>query len=147
MVVYNFQLTPFGRVLVAFSQEKICFLGFVVTTPEDLELEFVRFFPRATKNTVLNFDLGFWMTTAHGLEDFAVPGTSFQRSVWVELLKIPHGQTVTYSQVAARLGKSTAVRAVARAIGANFVSMLIPCHRVVGKNGKLTGYRWGLEAK
>jgi AraC family transcriptional regulator of adaptative response/methylated-DNA-[protein]-cysteine methyltransferase len=145
--VYNFQLTPFGRVLVAFSQEKICFLGFVVTTSEDLELEFLRFFSLATKNTLLNFDLGFWTKKAHALDDFAVPGTSFQRSVWVELLKIPHGQTVTYSQVAARLGKSTAVRAVARAIGANFVSMLIPCHRVVGKNGKLTGYRWGLEAK
>ncbi|MDR6553456.1 methylated-DNA--[protein]-cysteine S-methyltransferase [Paenibacillus qinlingensis] len=74
-------------------------------------------------------------------------GTAFQQSVWRALHEIGHGETVSYSQVAQTLDKSSAVRAVGTAIGANPVLIVVPCHRVVGKNGALTGYRGGLENK
>ncbi|SEJ46079.1 methylated-DNA-[protein]-cysteine S-methyltransferase [Bhargavaea ginsengi] len=74
-------------------------------------------------------------------------GTPFQQKVWQALREIPCGETVTYSDIAERIGRPTAVRAVAAAIGANPVLMLVPCHRVIGKNGKLTGFRGGLSMK
>ncbi len=74
-------------------------------------------------------------------------GTNFQISVWKELQDIPYGATVSYSEIALRIGKSNAVRAVANAIGANLISIFIPCHRVIGSNGTLTGYRGGLNSK
>jgi len=74
-------------------------------------------------------------------------GTPFQLSVWEALSKIQHGQSVTYTQIAESIGRPTAVRAVGAAIGANPIPFVIPCHRVIGKNGNLTGYRGGLEVK
>lgn len=74
-------------------------------------------------------------------------GTSFQQSVWALLLKIPSGETLTYGEIAIRLGKPSATRAVASAIGRNPISIVIPCHRVIGKDGSLTGYAGGLERK
>jgi O-6-methylguanine DNA methyltransferase len=76
-----------------------------------------------------------------------VPGTTFQEQVWGALLKIPHGSTTSYSAVAASIGKPDAVRAVARANGDNRVAILIPCHRVIGADGSLTGYGGGLSRK
>ncbi|MBB6678178.1 methylated-DNA--[protein]-cysteine S-methyltransferase [Cohnella lubricantis] len=84
-------------------------------------------------------------------ERFTVPfdlrGTSFQLAVWEALGGIPYGQTLSYSDIAERIRRPSAVRAVGAAIGANPVLITIPCHRVVGKNGALTGYRGGLEMK
>lgn len=74
-------------------------------------------------------------------------GTSFQQAVWRVLHQIPHGETCSYSQVAQELDKISAVRAVGTAIGANPVLIVVPCHRVVGKDGSLTGYRGGLRNK
>ncbi len=73
--------------------------------------------------------------------------TTFQALVWAALQSIPCGETRTYSQIAAQLGKPTAARAVARACAVNPLALVIPCHRAVGKSGALTGYRWGLERK
>ncbi|MBR0670028.1 bifunctional DNA-binding transcriptional regulator/O6-methylguanine-DNA methyltransferase Ada [Neoroseomonas soli] len=74
-------------------------------------------------------------------------GTAFQRRVWEALRQIPLGETRTYSGLAAALGEPRATRAVARACAQNKVSLAVPCHRVVGKDGDLTGYRWGVERK
>ena len=74
-------------------------------------------------------------------------GTPFQQQVWATLQTIPLGQTRSYSTVAELMGRASAVRAVARACADNPVSLLVPCHRVIGKSGKLTGYRWGLQRK
>lgn len=73
--------------------------------------------------------------------------TAFQMRVWRELGKIPYGETVSYSDVAEKIGSKNAVRAVATACAANRVALVIPCHRVVGKSGKPSGYRWGIERK
>ena len=74
-------------------------------------------------------------------------GTPFQLAVWGALCEIPYGQTWSYSDVAAHINKPASVRAVGTAIGANPLLITVPCHRVIGKNGALTGYRGGLEMK
>lgn len=74
-------------------------------------------------------------------------GTAFQKSVWRALLNIPYGETKTYKQVAVELGKEQAVRAVGTAIGKNPISIIAPCHRVIGTDGNLRGFAGGLEAK
>jgi len=76
-----------------------------------------------------------------------VQGTAFQMRVWEELRRIPRGQTVSYSELANRIGKPTAARAVARACATNPVAIITPCHRVIRGNGELSGYRWGVERK
>lgn len=78
---------------------------------------------------------------------FDYQGTAFQLSVWRALCEIPYGQTKSYSDIANRINKPSAVRAVGGAIGANPVLIMVPCHRVIGKNGTLTGYRGGLQMK
>ncbi|WP_316570268.1 methylated-DNA--[protein]-cysteine S-methyltransferase [Neobacillus sp. YIM B06451] len=74
-------------------------------------------------------------------------GTAFQEGVWEALRQIPYGETVCYSDIANMIGKPTAVRAVGSAIGANPVLIVVPCHRVVGKDGSMTGFREGLDMK
>ena len=74
-------------------------------------------------------------------------GTAFQQSVWQALLAIPSGATTSYGDLSQRVGRPTAVRAVAAAIGRNPVSIVVPCHRVLGRDGSLTGYAGGLERK
>ncbi|MBI1274187.1 MAG: methylated-DNA--[protein]-cysteine S-methyltransferase [Alphaproteobacteria bacterium] len=77
----------------------------------------------------------------------ALHGTPFQTAVWKALAKIPHGQTVSYADIARRVGKPKAVRAVGTAVGSNPVSVIIPCHRVIGSDGGLHGFGWGLPMK
>jgi AraC family transcriptional regulator of adaptative response/methylated-DNA-[protein]-cysteine methyltransferase len=76
-----------------------------------------------------------------------VQGTAFQEAVWQELRRIPPGETRSYSEIAAAVGKPNAVRAAGSANGANNVAVLIPCHRVVRSDGSLGGYAYGLEIK
>ncbi len=76
-----------------------------------------------------------------------VVGTGFQKSVWSALLEVPYGKTVTYKDLARSLGNEKAVRAVAAANGANALAIVIPCHRIVGSRGELTGYSGGLAVK
>jgi AraC family transcriptional regulator, regulatory protein of adaptative response / methylated-DNA-[protein]-cysteine methyltransferase len=84
-------------------------------------------------------------------EELALPivleATPFQLSVWRELCSIPRGATRSYGEIARRLGRPTATRAVGRANGANPLAVIIPCHRAIGTDGALTGYRWGLVYK
>jgi methylated-DNA-[protein]-cysteine S-methyltransferase len=79
--------------------------------------------------------------------DLAPRGTPFQICVWEELRKIPYGDTISYAELARRIGKISAVRAVGSANGANPIPVIIPCHRVIGSNGTLTGYGGGIERK
>ena len=85
------------------------------------------------------------------LKDFDLPlkptGTPFQRTVWDQLIRIPFGQTISYGELAKRIGQPTASRAVGLANGSNPISIVIPCHRVIGANGSLTGYGGGIDRK
>ena len=84
-------------------------------------------------------------------KDFDIPllfaGTEFQKRVWAELLKIPFGKTETYLGLSQRLGNEKAIRAVAATNGANAISIIVPCHRIIGSNGDLVGYAGGLSSK
>jgi AraC family transcriptional regulator of adaptative response/methylated-DNA-[protein]-cysteine methyltransferase len=85
---------------------------------------------------------------ARGLDvPLDVRGTPFQRTVWQALREIPAGSTASYTDIANRIGLPTAVRAVAQACAANALAVVVPCHRVVTMDGKLSGYRWGVERK
>lgn len=81
--------------------------------------------------------------------DFALApkGTDFQKRVWAELVKIPFGETISYGELARRIGNPAASRAVGRANATNPIAVIVPCHRVIGTNGKLTGYAGGIELK
>jgi methylated-DNA-[protein]-cysteine S-methyltransferase len=85
------------------------------------------------------------------LREFEIPlfmdGTDFQKGVWRNLLRIPYGETITYGELAKRIGDPNAVRAVGAANGQNPLPIIVPCHRVIGSNGSLTGFGGGLENK
>ena len=107
-----------------------------VETPSDLTQEAARQLDEYFKGEGQAFDLPLVMA-----------GSDFQQRVWQELLKIPYGETISYGELAKRIGQAQAVRAVANANGANALSIFIPCHRVIGSNRSLTGYAGGLAAK
>jgi len=77
----------------------------------------------------------------------APDGTEFQKRVWAELRRIPYGETISYAELARRVGSEDASRAVGRANGANPIAIVVPCHRVIGADGSLTGYAYGVELK
>ena len=77
----------------------------------------------------------------------APPGTDFQKAVWAELLEIPYGESRTYGDIANALGIPRGAQAVGQAVGRNPIGIIIPCHRILGVGGKLTGFAWGLEKK
>lgn len=79
--------------------------------------------------------------------EVVMPGTAFQQSAWMTLRSIPAGETLSYAEQAARMGRPNSMRAVGAANGANPVGLVVPCHRVIGANGSLTGYGGGLERK
>jgi len=76
-----------------------------------------------------------------------LPGTPFQKKVWIELTKIPYGKTISYLELAKRIGRPKSVRAVANAVGANPLPIQIPCHRVIASNGTIGGYSLGVKMK
>ena len=78
---------------------------------------------------------------------YKMQGTEFQEIVWKELLNVNYGTTISYKELAKRIGRPTAVRAVANAVGKNKIGIIIPCHRIIGSNGTLTGYAGGLNNK
>jgi AraC family transcriptional regulator of adaptative response/methylated-DNA-[protein]-cysteine methyltransferase len=143
-----------GPLLVGATEAGICFIGFA--EPHDaLEGDVRARFPKArlepagpelsgTVQAVLDF-------IAEPSAALALPldlrGTAFQRRVWEALTRIPLGETRSYSGLAAALGQPAATRAVARACAQNPVALAVPCHRVVGASGDLTGYRWGVPRK
>lgn len=142
-----------GWVQVAVTQRGICAIQ-LGDSPGQLMRELRARFHAAS--IVESQDLGSHLravatlikTPAKGLSlPMDVQGTAFQRRVWQELTRIKPGRTISYQQVAASIGKPKAARAVAGAIAANPLAVAIPCHRVVGTDGKLHGYRWGLDRK
>jgi AraC family transcriptional regulator of adaptative response/methylated-DNA-[protein]-cysteine methyltransferase len=151
---YTIVNSPLGRLLVGATDRGICAL-YLGEADGRLEDALHREYPRAEIQRDRN-GLEGWVEKilAHlkGKEPHLdlptdVQATAFQRRVWEELRKIPYGATRTYSQVARAIGRPRAIRAVARACATNPVSVVVPCHRVVREDGKLAGYRWGLERK
>lgn len=157
LIRYTTAASPLGRMLVAATPAGVCAITFGRDDAEliaDLRQRFDQAqLVTAKGNTGWLADAVAFIasqTTEHPLAatfPLDVRATAFQQRVWKALQQIPRGETRTYSEVARDLGRPTATRAVAAAIGANPVAVAVPCHRVIGKDGGLTGYRWGIERK
>lgn len=148
--------TPLGQILITASTRGVCLAEFAGTPRMERESrDLERLFQART-------EAGGNEHTAQAAQELAeyfrggrqrftvaldTPGTDFQRQVWAALRDIPYGTTSHYQALAATIGKPAAVRAVAAANGANRVAILIPCHRIIGKDGTLTGYGGGLPRK
>jgi AraC family transcriptional regulator, regulatory protein of adaptative response / methylated-DNA-[protein]-cysteine methyltransferase len=143
-----------GGILVAQSVRGVC----AILIGEDrirLEQDLRRRFPKANLAAAMNGQeelvaqvAGLIEKPRAGLDlPLDVRGTDFQQLVWDALRQIPLGSTATYTDIARQIGMPGAVRAVARACGANELAVAIPCHRVIRNDGSLSGYRWGVERK
>ena len=143
-----------GAILVAASEVGVCAI-LIGDDPDALARDLQDRFPRAE---LIGGDAGFEQLVAKvvglveapglGLDlPLDVRGTAFQQRVWQALREIPAGRTVSYADLAKRIGAPKSVRAVAQACGANALAVAIPCHRVVRNDGALAGYRWGVERK
>lgn len=148
--------TPLGEMLAVFGGKGLCLLEFVGQKQLEQEITAVQkalhgqfIFQENEQTQLLRQELDLYFQGR--LKVFATPletiGTAFQQQVWNALLTIPYGETRSYKEQAQQLGNPKAIRAVAAANGQNKVSILIPCHRVIGSDGKLTGYAGGLNRK
>lgn len=143
------------NLFVAKTAKGLCYIGSPGQSFEDFQAYLNKRFPGAVLQENPN-SLAPYLQELHDYFSgnrtlFSLPvdvkGTPFQEEIWQALQEIPYGQTVSYSDIAVRIQRPAAVRAVGAAIGANPVMISVPCHRVVGKNGAMTGYRGGLELK
>ncbi len=152
---YGFHPSPFGIALVMATPRGLAGLAFCdegeeVTCFEDMarrwpNANYIADVTATAPYAVQIFDPANW--AADRPLRVVLIGTDFQVRVWEQLLKIPMGKAVTYSDIASGIGKPSASRAVGAAVGANPISFVVPCHRAVGKSGALTGYHWGLTRK
>ncbi|AYC28555.1 methylated-DNA--[protein]-cysteine S-methyltransferase [Paenisporosarcina cavernae] len=141
--------------ILAATEKGLCFIGSPNEGFHELETWAQKKIPKATfeqnppklQVATTALDQYFFGNERHADVTLDLRGTDFQQSVWNALQKIPYGKTVSYGEIAAEIGKPSAVRAVGGAIGANPVMVFIPCHRVIGRNGTLTGFRGGLKLK
>jgi AraC family transcriptional regulator of adaptative response/methylated-DNA-[protein]-cysteine methyltransferase len=150
-------LSPFGWVIVGATERGLCWLALGATAAEaeaSLREEFPLAILRHDPSLVRMVEAALTVVSGqtNPSEKLAPPpvdlrGTAFQLRVWQALRAIPRGETRSYSQLAREQGNPNATRAVARACATNRVAVVVPCHRVVGVNGSLTGYRWGVERK
>jgi AraC family transcriptional regulator of adaptative response/methylated-DNA-[protein]-cysteine methyltransferase len=150
--------SPFGWVVVGATERGLCWLSLASTRAEteiSLHTEFpaaelhhdpslLQLVDAALKRVGEGSDLG---ESRGQIDSLDLRGTVFQLRVWQALRQIPRGETRSYSEIARELGDPKATRAVARACATNRVALVVPCHRVVGASGSLTGYRWGVERK
>ena len=148
--------TPFGFLLLGSYKDEVCLCDWAKaknlkiiasrlekTLKADFDFKTTKVLDEATRQLQtyflkerLTFDLPLLLI-----------GTDFQKQVWQALQEIPYGETITYAELASRIGKPQAVRAVANAIGANALNIIVPCHRVIGADRALTGYAGGLDTK
>lgn len=144
---YTFSNTPVGRVWIAWCERGLVSVGFATQDrgaqvrsdwefDKDLQCAATEQLESYFAGTLRKFDL-----------PLVVEGTDFQKKVWAELPRIKFGETTTYGELARRINRPTAARAVGAANGQNRIAIVLPCHRVIGHNGHLTGFAGGLDIK
>jgi AraC family transcriptional regulator of adaptative response/methylated-DNA-[protein]-cysteine methyltransferase len=155
---YTFRDTTLGLICMAATANGVCFVAFGEDQPAILA-DFEKEFPEATlepSEAGRRPELSSWIAAfaAHLDNNADLPhlpldirGTDFEKLVWRTLKTIPEGRVLGYSQLAEKVGRPSAVRAVASACGRNRIAVLIPCHRILRADGQLGGYRWGLSRK
>lgn len=148
--------TPLGEMIACATDKGICLLEF--NDRKKLEDQFKKLSKDLNTSIAEEENIHFNLLKKEleayfngKLEKFTTPldiiGTEFQKKVWQALLTIPYGKTVSYLQQSESMGNPLSIRAVANANGMNKIAIIVPCHRVIGSNGKLTGYAGGLERK
>ncbi len=156
--IINFEIldTPLGKMLACATKDGICMLEFIDRRAFVTELKDLKRMLRATIEPGTNKhlkqvekELNEYFEKKRKKFDVALitSGTDFQNAVWKKLLDIPYGETRSYKQQSIALGNLGAIRAVGTANGANRISIIVPCHRVIGEDGNLTGYGGGLKRK
>ena len=152
----QYHKTPIGQLVLGSFDEKLCMCDWLYRTKRQtvdnrlLKRLNAPFLEESSEViSIAKQQLGEYFDAKR--KQFSVPllmiGTDFQKQVWSELVKIPFGKTFSYLELAESINNKKAVRAVASANGANAISIFIPCHRIIGRNGQLTGYAGGLPAK
>lgn len=156
MMFSNFITTPLGEMLVCGNDKEISLLEFTNRKNFQHQIDNLQ---KYISSEIIKKDLPIFSKVQNQLNEyfkgertqFDIPlqffGTDFQKSVWEILMQIPYGKTFFYAQQAELLGDKKKVRAVANANGKNKIAIIVPCHRVIGSNGKLTGYAGGLWRK
>lgn len=152
-IIYGYTLSPFGKTFMAYTPIGLCMLNFVKEGTESVHEALLR--KQWQGNDFISDDEEikkrakdiFCPLKKGKYPPMHIGGTIFQQKVWFALLEIPFGTTVSYSDIARKIEKPKAVRAVATAVGKNDISFVIPCHRVVHSDGKDEGYRWGTDIK
>ena len=152
----EYHKTPFGEFIIGSFENKLCLLDFRYRKNREtidkrlksnLKAIYVEQTSAVIKECKKQLDEYFSMNR----KEFDIPlllvGSDFQKSVWDALLKIPYGKTSSYLDLAKKIDNEKAVRAVANANGANCIAIIVPCHRVIGSDGSLTGYAGGLDLK
>lgn len=143
------------KLTLARTDRGLCYVGSPGEGPEELERHCIKRFPDAQfihdPPALKDYRESLESLLMGSSESFHLPfdtaGTDFQRSIWQALLKVPHGQTISYSELAASVGKPQAVRAAGSAVGANPLLVFVPCHRVIRKSGDVSGFRGGMPLK
>ncbi len=153
MLQYTIASTALGQALLVQSQQGIRALFFAETEQDLLNALHTLYSGQdcqrqdARLRAVLENIVATWQANQPLDLPLDLQGTDFQKKVWKALLSIPFGEVWTYSQLAAYIGQPSAFRAVASACAKNKLAIIVPCHRVISKNGQLGGYRWGLQRK
>jgi len=156
-VTYGYHPTPLGEILVAQTPRGVSFLGFLVDRDRNVPFQKMQAYmphaeyrandneTRSAADTIMRI----WRGQGDKSKKLKLDlhGTNMQIQVWQALLKIPTGETVTYKDIAEQIGKPKAARAIGNAVGANPVSLLIPCHRVIRATGIIDNYGWGSPRK
>jgi AraC family transcriptional regulator of adaptative response/methylated-DNA-[protein]-cysteine methyltransferase len=156
-ITYGFYPSPIGEMMIGKTSKGLCWLGFVMQESRAAPMERMkRYWPHATfhsEDAAIADEgekiISIWRgqgSAQHRLK-LDLYGTNFQIQVWQALLKIPGGETRTYQEIAQNVGKPRASRAIGNAVGANPVSLIIPCHRVIRATGIIDNYGWGSPRK
>ena len=152
-ICYGFSLTPIGHCMLATLDERICALYFSTVYQPTVALKSLAdAWPRSTlehtpEHSRQLVEFVFSQKCLKTPIQLLLKGTPFQLDVWVSLMRIQLGHRTTYTELAETCGYPRAVRAVSNAIGANQIGYLLPCHRVLRKDGGIGGYRWGIDRK
>lgn len=148
-IIYGFGYSPFGNTMIASTDKGICSLEFYDDSYEDIFNRLQETWSKASfiQDNEKAQELLNKIFINKEKMNLYVKGTNFQINVWKAILNIKEGEVSTYSDVARAIGKPSATRAVATAIGSNHVGFLIPCHRVISKSAAMGGYRWGIDRK
>lgn len=155
-IAIQYYKSPFGELIIGSYKEQLCMCDWRYRKMrqtidqrigKSLQAEFIVSPTPTIEATIKQIEA----YSSGKLKQFDLPvllvGTAFQKKVWNALLEIPFGMAISYLELSIRLGNKKAIRAVAAANGANAISIIIPCHRIIGSNGQLIGYAGGLNAK